>query len=300
MKRKKQTNINSICPYLGLKDDQETVLGFASVGNYCHKAFPKSAINLNHQKSVCLTKEYMLCEVFLKKEAAKMPASLKAGTVWPNARLFFVWGIFILGLLVAVIGGIKLWLRSGLAFSEPIQTPVLSSNKENLVGENMTVTRTETIANIQTVISTKIIVSGTPMGICDPPGSWIPYLVKPTDSLVRLSAIYQVTIFELQQANCMGESIMVRPGDYIFVPGTTPTSTVSPTPTVTITKTRRPQPIVIWTSTSPPRNNEPGPPTDTVVPQQPTEVPPTDVPPTAVPPTAVPPTEEPTPTPPPI
>ncbi len=75
---------------------------------------------------------------------------------------------------------------------------------------------------------------------CGPPRGWLRYSVQPGDTLFRLSAIYSVTVPELQLANCLGWSTNIRTGEILFVPNVTPRYTPSLTPTFTATFTPRP------------------------------------------------------------
>lgn len=87
---------------------------------------------------------------------------------------------------------------------------------------------------------------------CGPPRGWIIYIVRPGDTLFRLSLAYGVSQYELQTANCM-IGTQLRAGQTLFVPNV-------PTRAPVFTSTPTEQPI----------------PTDT--PEPPTEVPPTEEP----------------------
>jgi LysM repeat protein len=53
---------------------------------------------------------------------------------------------------------------------------------------------------------------------CGSPSDWVLYTVQPGDNLYRLSLAFGVTLAELQFANCMGNSNLIRAGQRIFVP----------------------------------------------------------------------------------
>jgi len=83
---------------------------------------------------------------------------------------------------------------------------------------------------------------------CGPPAGWVQYTVQPNDSLYFLSVSSNVSIYQLQMANCMGSSTLIYTGQVIYVPPfqvpvftRTPSSTPVPTETST---------VVIPTSTS--------------------------------------------------
>ncbi|MDI6770622.1 MAG: LysM domain-containing protein [Anaerolineales bacterium] len=74
---------------------------------------------------------------------------------------------------------------------------------------------------------------------CGPPGGWIRYTILKGDTLYSLAQYYQVTVKELQRANCMGSLTSLYTGRQIYVPNK-PTRTPSPTPTSTSTVTLTP------------------------------------------------------------
>ncbi len=99
----------------------------------------------------------------------------------------------------------------------------------------------------------------TPIPCGSPPG-WIRYTILKGDTLYSLAQYYQVTVKQLQQANCMGGSTSLYTGRQIYVPPK-PTRTPSPTPTSTSTVT--PIPSEIPSETPSPM------PTDTPIPATP-------------------------------
>jgi LysM repeat protein len=74
-----------------------------------------------------------------------------------------------------------------------------------------------------------------PLG-CQPPPTWIVYVVQIGDTLNALAARTNTSVFELQQANCL-ESFALQTGQTIYLPATPPTTTHTPTPTVTPSST---------------------------------------------------------------
>ena len=64
------------CPFLGLKDDPETLTNFASEENHCHYKGRARKIELDHQQMYCLF-NYTGCPVFLKRMAAEVQAREK-------------------------------------------------------------------------------------------------------------------------------------------------------------------------------------------------------------------------------
>lgn len=69
-----------------------------------------------------------------------------------------------------------------------------------------------------------------------PPSGWVIYIVQPGDTLYALSLIYDVTVAQLQAANCMGTSDVIRVGSKLwvpYIPTKTPTSSPTYTPSPT-------------------------------------------------------------------
>jgi LysM repeat protein len=75
--------------------------------------------------------------------------------------------------------------------------------------------------------------------LCGPPPGWTLYTVQPEDNLFRIGLAYGVTVAQLQFANCLGNSSLIRAGDRLWVPDV-PTRTPRPSLTFTPTKTKPP------------------------------------------------------------
>ncbi len=145
-------------------------------------------------------------------------------------------------------------------------------------------TSTATEAPTPTPISTR-----TPI-LCGPPRGWVQYRVQAGDTLYRISRMVGVQVADLQRANCLGNSVIIRTGQLLYVPYV-PTRTPFPTPTVTTTPPAPPTAAATFTSTSPPPTATELPPTTTLAPPTDTTPPPpteTSAPPTV---TLAPPTE---------
>jgi LysM repeat protein len=95
---------------------------------------------------------------------------------------------------------------------------------------------------------------------CGAPAGWILSFVQPGDTLFRLSQAFGVTVTQLQNANCMGSSTLLRVGQSIYVPPWAPrlpTSTFPGLDTVTFVPTNTlgestptsTQPAFFWTET---------------------------------------------------
>lgn len=104
--------------------------------------------------------------------------------------------------------------------------------------------------------ATSLACSGAPAG-------WIPYVVQPGDTLYSLAKYYGVSVAQLQQANCLDGSTLIRAGQTIYVPNmptrtpyvtitvTSPSPWSSPTETATPSPTETPSPTAACCDTPP-------------------------------------------------
>jgi LysM repeat protein len=76
---------------------------------------------------------------------------------------------------------------------------------------------------------------------CGPPPGWVIYVVRYGDTLYSLGLAFGVSVRQLQTANCMGSSTLIRTGQNMWVPNV-PTRTPSPAPAHTRTPTQVPSP----------------------------------------------------------
>lgn len=113
---------------------------------------------------------------------------------------------------------------------------------------------------------------------CGHPTGWVLYTVQKGDTLYGLSKDFGVTVAQLQLANCLGSSTIIRAGKQIYVPNV-PTRTPLSSPTATATTAASATSTSAVPPTSPPTDT-PTPtnvslPSDTPLPPSPT---PTTVP----------------------
>jgi hypothetical protein len=293
------------CIYLGLQDDPETVLQFASEGNFCHHALPAATPNPAHQKTFCLTNKHTSCPVFLLAELKPLPREV----IFRDYKQNFTGKVVYRGILLAIL----LVLATAALGSALGSKGVVSIPREMPKGTiGATSTQLPLVALVESLISpTSPILPVTPTAAlnttepaCTAPEGWILYTVLPTDSIIRISLFFGISVTELQSANCLGDDSVVRPGDQIYVPsiltGTPtpdspsptptatlllePTSSPGPTPTATLqpapTSSPRPKPSYTFTPNVPTKEPKPKPPSpipppsDTPVPAVPTSSPP--------------------------
>lgn len=95
---------------------------------------------------------------------------------------------------------------------------------ESLIEANCLPSEDLTPGSILYVPAVIPISSGTPTSsdICGPPPGWVEYVVLPGDSLFQLSVAFDVSVEEIQLANCLGSSTSLQAGTIIFMPDIDP------------------------------------------------------------------------------
>jgi hypothetical protein len=89
------------CPYLGIAEDPQTCLAYASEWNLCHHVRRPSAVKLEHQRSNCLLGTHTACPVFQSAQAALLPARLRGRRAqaglgkWAPLLVLLVTGLFL-------------------------------------------------------------------------------------------------------------------------------------------------------------------------------------------------------------
>lgn len=123
--------------------------------------------------------------------------------------------------------------------------------------------------------------TNVPVVQCGPPAGWVLYTVQKGDTLYSLGLAYGVTVAQLQTANCLGSSTIIRAGNQIYIPNVpTRTPIASATASTTASATTTPTVPATHTPTDLPTPTNTIPPSDTPLPPSPTQ--------TAVPSTATP------------
>ena len=120
----------------------------------------------------------------------------------------------------------------------PTLTPTLTPSLTLTPTLPLTPTLTPLSANylLTTELIPSVVVFVPPMRTqiplsCGAPYSWIVYFVQPGDTLYHLGLAYGISISELQRANCMRTSTLLRTGQMLNVP---PWAPLAPLQTVPI------------------------------------------------------------------
>jgi hypothetical protein len=78
------------CPYLGVKDDPGTCLGYPAEWNLCYRARPSAPVSREHQRELCLSPVYERCPVFQRERLAPLPREMRGARLpspWLRALL---------------------------------------------------------------------------------------------------------------------------------------------------------------------------------------------------------------------
>jgi hypothetical protein len=260
------------CHFLGLDDDPKTKLDFPSKGNMCYRPKHLASIDPTHQKDYCLSGMHANCPIYASYNVTStLPAFLgrpkKKWQIIFSPRSLAMLAVIFVALIASILVS-SMRLFAGESDPNPgASTYVAQSMLEGL----LLPTHRNTIPFEQNNNQTPAAIAKQ----CTPPTGWIEYLTQPTDSLFRLSALYNLSVLDIQQANCMGDETVILPETTLYLP-----DLPSPTPTIT-------NHIVPIQPTKVPDSNPPPSVDPTRIPMPPTPIPPT-IAPTTVPKTPLP------------
>ncbi len=211
-----------ICPYLGLKDDPETSISYPSVSNVCLHSINKVTPNLNYQKSVCLTKAYADCFVYLSPDEKELPESLQdlTGQKHKKKKRMIRFGlIFLVLLLIGLavifrgqwsfrIEGLLMpaWQKTqqvrtyqplptipATQFPDVEFTPTSSQSKRSTATPTQKTMRSPTITMVPSTLALE-----TPIG------SWVQFIIHrtlPGESLEQFANQYNTTVDVIRSVN---------------------------------------------------------------------------------------------------
>ncbi|MBT3322821.1 MAG: hypothetical protein HN392_11110 [Anaerolineae bacterium] len=99
-------NLDKRCPYLGLRDDLETALGFSSTWNCCHSVKPTATPNLEHQQNFCLTTKHVNCPAFHAEQKSSLPKDLRAPKFLERRKAVASRVVLVFILLFVIVSGL--------------------------------------------------------------------------------------------------------------------------------------------------------------------------------------------------
>ena len=142
-----------ICPFLGLKDDPLTALAFPSDGNHCFHARPVLPVQLECQKTFCLSINHPNCEEFIRPPDTPLPPGLRLERSHRSLRNFSTTSLLTLLLVLAAVGLI-IWQVYSRGF--------LGNQNRGLV-TGKTVPAFSTVAGLQTLPVSPMQAQSTPI-----------------------------------------------------------------------------------------------------------------------------------------
>jgi hypothetical protein len=207
------------CPFLGLEDDPQTLIGFSSDRNFCYRTEKPTPVLLDHQQKYCLTKKYPGCPVFQDISHLTLPIEVRQHNqpepkwsisrgVWVALAVFFLAGILAMS-----------WFsRPGLfALGQPVSTQTIMPENTMLVVETAlpivvqpqptpTLETTSTLSPFPTPTEapTLIPVTSVPLALETPSGSTPQLLIHrivPGDSLALLAERFGTSVAAIRSVN---------------------------------------------------------------------------------------------------
>lgn len=254
------------CPFLGLSNDPDTIVGFPSLRNRCHRIDSTESVRPEYQRSHCLTFNHRNCPVLLGEADSKLVAEITV-VPWKRRTVVFAWGVAsvfaIIVVSIILFGG---WQWAGaidgsrgteskpaqqvapptqtvtspsltpteITIAVPAATEVLPTNTLLPTG---TPEPTSTATQHRTSTSTPATVQPTS---CGAPAGWVVYTVQVGDTLSSIAATHGITLTQLQTANCL-TSTEIYVGQQLYVPGESQATQI-PTLTATEQATEVPPP----------------------------------------------------------
>jgi len=259
------------CPSLGMDDDNDTCMTFATEVHHCYRLAQNRPVPLNHQNQYCLDENHIRCPIFLRgnrlfptvagtQGISTKPYRAPMRKPLPKSVYFAMAGFAVL--FVVVITGWWLATRTDFftrpdppvqAFSDlppgvtPTATRITSTFMPKLtLLYDLTAQPTDGVAeelleNIPVTgeVDNSITPSPTTREACSLPDGWVVYTVKQWDTLYWLSLSVDSTVAEIAEVNCLtSEDLTV--GQEIYLPSMPPEATFTPLSSLTPTKTKRP------------------------------------------------------------
>ncbi|MDT8381820.1 MAG: LysM peptidoglycan-binding domain-containing protein [Brevefilum sp.] len=211
-----------ICPYLGLKDDPETSISYPSVSNVCLHSINMVTPNLNYQKSVCLTKAYLDCFVYLSPDEKKMPESLQDLTGQKQRRKNTISRFALILLVVFLISSVLIfrgqwsskiegllmpaWQKTQQVRTyQPLPTMPATQFPEIEYTPTSNQTRNSTATPTQSPMrSPTITMVPSTLALETPIGSWVQFIIHrtlPGESLDQFANQYNTTVDAIRSVN---------------------------------------------------------------------------------------------------
>lgn len=222
--------IKQVCPFLGMKNDANSHMAFASPLNYCNRCTPASRVKLIHQEGFCLDPlEYIQCEVFAECDGP-LPKSLRyTNSSAPASRKRNSPYLFV-GIIGFLLLGAILWV---LNFSGVVPLPVVQTRTATHQPLEQIVA--ETVDAISAFGTSQALLSQTPTLSVDALTPSLSPTVTPFPTLTLTpTATYTPTL----TPSITPTPTITRTPTLTYTPSNTPTRTKTPTSTSTATPTK--------------------------------------------------------------
>ena len=203
-------DLSKRCPYLGLSDDSDTILGFSSRWNYCHKAEPVAIPKIDYQRNTCLVSEHSNCPVFLAEGKKSLAKDLRMPNPRQRTKMIKRWASVGLFSLFLIVGGLILtgtwepvWLNEiKLPEEEPTSTIVFIQTdlppEETVFPPTPTSTKETPTQVEEPFLPLGAYPLDTPIGKTQ---QLIVHQVEYGESMTRLAANHQTTIEAIDAVN---------------------------------------------------------------------------------------------------
>lgn len=228
-------NNKDICPFLGIRSDQNTCAIYPSRGNHCHRVSPPERVDVTYQAQCCIGGEYEQCPVYSQDSKGVLPE----GIATRKRTKKILWRIIIVVLALGVISTLVfLWPSLNLLFSEVLastpsieaayfttptgtQLPSPMPTKTLVSISASTSTPTSTLTFTPTITATPVVTAGpsfaTPFG---PDKSYLIHSVRAGESFAALANKYQTTKAVIEALNVLSASGGLWPGTkLVIMPG---------------------------------------------------------------------------------
>lgn len=135
-------SISDRCPYIGLKDDPDTALGYPSIWNHCHNVRTKTVPSSEHQREICLSAKHATCPAFVTEGKNALPREIRM----PGSRRFLGRTILrwaMIGIVVVFLVGSSLILSGywvppwaqGIVAKMPIRPVASNTSMAEMLAE---------------------------------------------------------------------------------------------------------------------------------------------------------------------
>jgi len=230
---------NLFCPYMGLKFDPKSWVGYPSPINYCHRVKPLAVPKFEHQREYCLSDNFTQCPIIQIGPGQRMPKTIRStANKGSSLKKIILIEVLVGFLLIAIILGAFFWQQIISGFDQiggrepsvtqtsfvldtttptivtsPTSTVTVTPTLENTATPTATLAPpTETLSPPSPTIEPPVLALETPIGE-DP--QFVIHAVVPGESLELYARDYNTTVDAIRSINYNLPSFL--PLDWIVV-----------------------------------------------------------------------------------